>query len=109
MYIHNQQWRSQNAEKARHIKGRLLAQAMILFNCVPFQMGTSLKGKNLLPEGANSFLYQQFLIVSKITFITLTVILLPAHPASFAHNFVSGMQSFNFSESQDAMVLQTCH
>ena len=55
------------------------------------------------------------------------VILLPAHPASFAHkpkivnelwitdtasfaqNFVSGMQSFYFSESQDAIVLQTCH
>ena len=36
------------------------------------------------------------------------VILLPAHPASFAHNFVSGMQSFYFSESQDAIVLQTC-
>ena len=39
----------------------------------------------------------------------LTVILLPAHPASFTHKFVSGMQSFYFSESQDAMVLQTCH
>ena len=38
-----------------------------------------------------------------------TVILLPAHPASFAHNFVSGMQSFYFSESKDAIVLQTCH
>ena len=34
-------------------------------------MGTSLKGKNLLPEGANSFLYEQFLIVRKITFIAL--------------------------------------
>ena len=33
------------------------------------------------------------------------VILIPAHPASFAHNFVSGMQSFYFSESQDAIVL----
>ena len=41
--------------------------------------------------------------------ITSTVILLPAHPASFAHNFVSGMQSFYFSESKDAIVLQTCH
>ena len=38
----------------------------------------------------------------------LSVILLRAHPASFAHNFVSGMQ-FYFSESQDAIVLQTCH
>ena len=37
------------------------------------------------------------------------VILLPAHPAFFTHTFVSGMQSFYFSESQDAMVLQTCH
>ena len=27
----------------------------------------------------------------------LAVVLLPAHPASFAHNFVSGMQSFYFS------------
>ena len=37
------------------------------------------------------------------------VILLPGHPASFAHNFVSGMQSFYFSKSKDAIVLQTCH
>ena len=37
------------------------------------------------------------------------VIFLPAHPVSFAHNFFSGMQSFYFSESQDAMVLQTYH
>ena len=34
---------------------------------------------------------------------------LPAHPASFVHNFVSGMQSFHFSETQDAMVLQIYH
>ena len=34
---------------------------------------------------------------------------LSVHPASFTHNFVSEMQSFCFSESQDAMVLQTCH
>ena len=39
----------------------------------------------------------------------LPVILLPAHPASFAHNFVSGMQSFYFIESQDAIVLHICH
>ena len=32
-----EQWRSQNAEKVTHIKGRLLDQAEILFNCVPFQ------------------------------------------------------------------------
>ena len=47
-----------------------------------------------------------------ITSIT-AVILLPAHPASFAHHFASGMQSFYFDESEDtivgAIVLQTCH
>ena len=38
------------------------------------------------------------------------MILLPAHPASFAHiyNFVSEMQSFYFTMFQDAIVLQTC-
>ena len=35
-------------------------------------MGTSIKGINLLPEGVNSFLYEQFLILRKITFITLS-------------------------------------
>ena len=30
------QWRSQNAKKVTHIKGRLLDQAVILHNCVPF-------------------------------------------------------------------------
>ena len=30
---------TQNAEKVTHIKGRLLDQAVILFNCVPFQNG----------------------------------------------------------------------
>ena len=38
-----------------------------------------------------------------------SVIFLPVRPASFAHTFISGMQSFYFSESQYAMVLQTCH
>ena len=49
------QWRSQNAEKVTHSKGRLLYQALIFSNYVPFRVGTSLKGKNLLPEGGNSF------------------------------------------------------
>ena len=30
------QWRSQNAEKVTHLKGRLLDQAVILFNYPPF-------------------------------------------------------------------------
>ena len=33
------QWRSQKAERVTHTKGRLLEQAMILFNCLPFQNG----------------------------------------------------------------------
>ena len=32
--------------------------------------------------------------VINFTCVAIPVILLPAHPASFAHNFVSGMQSF---------------
>ena len=85
------QWHSQNAEKVMHIKGRLLDQAMILFNCVHFQMGTSLKGKNLLPEGANSLLYEQFLIVWIITslecyyFFFLSFFLLILARSNFDH------------------------
>ena len=37
------------------------------------------------------------------------MIFLPVRPASFSHNFFSGMQSFYLSESQDAMVFQICH
>ena len=53
-YNSSQQWRSQNAEEVTHIKGKLLDQAKILFNCIPLQ-------KNLLPEGMSSFLYEQSL------------------------------------------------
>ena len=42
-------WGSQNAEKNTLRKGRLLDQAVILFNFVPFQNGN-------FSEGANSFL-----------------------------------------------------
>ena len=39
-----------------------------------------------------------------------SVIFLPAHLASFAHNFVSGMQNFYFSEYLGMQKkLQTCH
>ena len=38
----NVQWRSQNTKKIMHIKGRLLDQALILFNRVPFQNGNLL-------------------------------------------------------------------
>ena len=33
------QWRSQNAIKVTHIKGRLLDQAVDLFNCAPLHNG----------------------------------------------------------------------
>ena len=33
------QWRRQTAEKVTHIKGRLMNQAMVLYNYVPFQNG----------------------------------------------------------------------
>ena len=41
--------------------------------------------------------------------LTGTFHFLPAHPASFTHDLVSGMQSFNFGGSQDAMFLQICN
>ena len=53
---HTLQWHSQNAEKVTHIKGGQLYQTLIIYNYVPFQIGTSLKEKNSLPEVANSFL-----------------------------------------------------
>ena len=62
------QFCSQNNEKVTHIRGRLLYQALILYNYVTFQIGTSLKGKNLLSLGANYFLSVQFLVVREITF-----------------------------------------
>ena len=42
-------------ENVTHIKGRLLDQAVILFNCVPFETGTSLKGKNFTARGSKFF------------------------------------------------------
>ena len=52
------QWRSQNTENVTHIKGKLLEQAVIILIAFLFIIGTSLKVKNLLPQGAvgaNSF------------------------------------------------------
>ena len=50
------QWRSQNAEKYVHQRESTGARRDYLQLRPFFNMGTSLKGKNLLPEGANSFL-----------------------------------------------------
>ena len=65
------QCHSQNAEKVTHIEGRLLLQVVILFIASLFKIGTSHKGNTLLPEGANSSLNEQFLIVRIITFTSL--------------------------------------
>ena len=46
----------QTAEKVMHIKGRLLEQATSISSIALLKFGTSLKGKNSLPKGANSFL-----------------------------------------------------
>ena len=47
-----QQWYSQNAEKVTHIKGRLLYQAMILYNYLPFHKGNS-ERKEFAPRGSS--------------------------------------------------------
>ena len=64
----------------------------------------------LMGKEINAILGAQTILIWTYGQITMTaVILLPAHHASFEHNFVSRLQSFYFSESQDAIVLQTCH
>ena len=55
-YCDTKQWHSQNAEKVMHIKGRPLIKQWFSSIASLIKMGTSLKGKNLLPERANSFL-----------------------------------------------------
>ena len=46
---------SQNAEKATHIKGRLLDQAVVLFNCAPFLNGNFSLRKKFAPRGSKFF------------------------------------------------------
>ena len=56
------------------------------------------------------YVFQYFSFYEQLkVYAHLTVILLPAHPASFARNIVPGIQRFYFSESQDVIVLHTCH
>ena len=50
---------------------------------------------------------QRFSLICQLPSEHRPVILLPAHLASFAHNFVSGLQIYFFSESQDAIVLNS--
>ena len=49
------QGHSQNAEKVTHTKGRPLDQAMILFNCIPFQNGNFSKRKEFAPKWSKFF------------------------------------------------------
>ena len=51
--VSENQWRNQNAVKVTHIKGRLLDQAVILFNGFSFH---PLKERICSQRGANSFL-----------------------------------------------------
>ena len=59
------------ARQCTYSKGRLLYETQFSTITPLFKIGTSLKVKNLLPEGANSFLLKQFLMVWKITLTTL--------------------------------------
>ena len=58
--------------KLRASKGDYWIKQWFSLSATLFKMEMSLKGKNLLLEGASSFLYEQFLMVRNITFITLS-------------------------------------
>ena len=60
------QWRSQNAEKFTHIKGRLLDQAVIVFKCVTFHNGNFSERKEFAPSCLREVPYAW-----KLTFTTL--------------------------------------
>ena len=49
------QWRCQNAEKITHVKGRLLDQTVIQFNCAPFHNGNYYLRKEFAPRGSEFF------------------------------------------------------
>ena len=53
--LYHFQWRSQNAEKVTHIRGKLLNQAVILFNCVRFQNGNFSLRKEFDPSESELF------------------------------------------------------
>ena len=48
------QWRSQNAGKVKHIKGRVMNQVMILYNNVPLKWELLLK-EEFAPRGSEFF------------------------------------------------------
>ena len=53
--IRHLQWRSLNADKVTHTKGRLLDQTMSLFNFVPSQNGNFSLRKEFAPRGSEFF------------------------------------------------------
>ena len=53
--VYCRQWRSQNAEKVTHIKGRLLDQTVFRFNCVPFHNENFSERKEFAPRGSEFF------------------------------------------------------
>ena len=55
-------------EKVTHVKGRLLDQAMILFNCVPFQNGNFSSRKEFAPSGSEFFHLKAVSYGMEITF-----------------------------------------
>ena len=48
-------------KKITHMKGRLLDQAVILFNCAPFQIGNFSQRKGFAPRGSEFFLLRAVL------------------------------------------------
>ena len=57
----------QNAEKCTHVKGKLLDQVMILFNCVPFQNGNFSSKKEFAPRGSEFSFMSSSLLYEKIS------------------------------------------
>ena len=82
------QWHSQNAEKVRHIKGRLLDQAVILFNCVPFQNGNKFFPLRAVPYAMENHFYH-------IRWPPLNVTILIAHVRNGSYADVSLAVFFN--------------
>ena len=58
-------------ENVTHIKGRLLLQAVILFNCVPFHNGNFSKRKEFAPRGSKYFPFRAVPYGMEINFATL--------------------------------------
>ena len=68
-----------------------------------------LKGKNLLPEGVNSFLYKQFPIVWKITFIKSSFTIFITHVRNLRQWKIMKLHYGNqkFAKEQSALRLNT--